>query len=76
MRQIHIYGPQFSTFVRSVQLCCEEKGVSYTVGTQVNGEQLVVHEPARLGHRPAEDAPRRQAGGVEAWHGRSGPAAG
>lgn len=38
--QIHIFGPQFSTFVRSVQLCCEEKGIAYTVGTQVNGEQI------------------------------------
>ena len=34
---VHIYGPTFSTFVRSVMLCCEEKGVPYTVGIEVDG---------------------------------------
>lgn len=37
--QLHIVGVQFSNFVRSVQLCCEEIGVPYTLGTQVNGQQ-------------------------------------
>lgn len=41
MKQLpHILGPQFSTFVRSVQLCCEEKGIGYTLGTTF-GEQTV-----------------------------------
>lgn len=40
MSQIHIFGPQFSTFVRSIQLCCEEKGVPYTVGTRVSGQDV------------------------------------
>lgn len=40
MSQIHIFGPQFSTFVRSVQLCCEEKGIAYTVGTCVNDQNV------------------------------------
>ena len=40
MSQIHIFGPQFSTFVRSVQLCCEEKGIPYTVGTGVNDQNV------------------------------------
>ncbi|WP_159566279.1 glutathione S-transferase family protein [Budvicia diplopodorum] len=39
-KPLHILGPQFSTFVRSVQLCCEEKGISYTLGTTF-GEQTV-----------------------------------
>lgn len=37
---VHIYGPTFSTLVRSVMLCCEEKGVPYTVGTEFNGMDL------------------------------------
>lgn len=38
--QVHIYGPQFSNFVRSVQLCCEEKGIPYTLGTTVDGKRI------------------------------------
>ena len=30
--QVHIFGPQFSTFVRSAMICCEEKNINYTVG--------------------------------------------
>lgn len=29
---VHIYGPQFSNFVRSVQWVCEEKGIDYQIG--------------------------------------------
>lgn len=36
---VHIYGPRVSNFVRSVQLCCEEKGVAYTLGDVVGGEK-------------------------------------
>lgn len=38
--QVHIVGPQFSSFVRSVMLCCEEKGVSYTWGFQLGASTL------------------------------------
>lgn len=31
---IHIFGMQFSSFVRAVQLCCEEKNIPYTVGLE------------------------------------------
>jgi len=37
---VHIYGPSFSNFVRSVMLVCEEKNISYTVGFEVNGENV------------------------------------
>jgi len=40
MAQLHILGPTFSTFVRSVMLCCEEKGVSYTVGFEPDGQPI------------------------------------
>ncbi len=33
---LHILGPEFSTFVRSVRLCCEEKKLTYSVGTTFN----------------------------------------
>lgn len=32
--KVHIHGPRFSTFVRSVMLCCEEKGVPYELGLE------------------------------------------
>lgn len=50
--QVHIYGPQFSTFVRSVQLCCEEKGIPYTVGTTVGGERIDFQGPRHLELHP------------------------
>ncbi|QOR37364.1 glutathione S-transferase family protein [Billgrantia diversa] len=37
---VHILGPQFSNFVRSVQLCCEEKGIPYTLGFELEGQPL------------------------------------
>lgn len=40
---VHILGPQFSNFVRSVQLCCEEKGISYTLGFDIDGEPVEFH---------------------------------
>ncbi|WP_163831359.1 glutathione S-transferase family protein [Spartinivicinus ruber] len=38
--QVQIYGPNFSSFVRSVRLVCEEKGISYTTGFTVNGKEV------------------------------------
>ncbi|RRU76003.1 glutathione S-transferase family protein [Stutzerimonas xanthomarina] len=34
---LHIFGPGFSTLVRSVRLYCEEKGLTYTYGMHLNG---------------------------------------
>jgi len=39
-QSVHIVGMQFSSFVRSVQLCCEEKGIAYTIGPEVNGQLM------------------------------------
>jgi len=36
----HIFGPHFSTFVRSVMLCCEEKGIEYSVGFSINNDMI------------------------------------
>lgn len=35
--ELHIFGPDFSTLVRSVRLYCEEKGLSYTYGMSLKG---------------------------------------
>lgn len=40
MSQVHIYGVQFSTFVRCVQLVCEEKGISYSMGFEANNKSI------------------------------------
>ena len=37
--QLHIVGVQFSTFVRSVQFCCEEIGLEYTLGSRLGEEE-------------------------------------
>ena len=42
---VHIIGQQFSTFVRSVQLCCEEKGIPYTIGAEFNGKPIDLRSP-------------------------------
>ncbi|REC94359.1 glutathione S-transferase family protein [Kushneria indalinina] len=55
--QIHIFGPQFSTFVRSVQLCCEEKGIPYTVGTRVDGEDIEFKGAQHLDWHPFGKVP-------------------
>ncbi|WP_456267892.1 glutathione S-transferase family protein [Kushneria sp. AK178] len=55
--QIHIFGPQFSTFVRSVQLCCEEKGIPYTVGTRVNGGDVEFKGARHLDWHPFGKVP-------------------
>lgn len=36
MNKIKIYGVQFSTYTRSVQLVCEEKGIEYDISFEVN----------------------------------------
>lgn len=54
---VHIFGPQFSTFVRSVQLCCEEKGIPYTVGTRIDGERVEFHGPEHRALHPFGKVP-------------------
>lgn len=36
----HIFGPQFSTFVRSVMLCCEEKEIEYSIGLSLDNTTI------------------------------------
>ena len=37
---VQIYGPEFSNFVRSVSLICEENGINYSSGWEINGEKV------------------------------------
>lgn len=45
---IQIYGPDFSTFVRSVMMACELKGLDYEVTQLVDGEKVDFHS---AGHK-------------------------
>ena len=46
MNQVTIIGPQFSSYVRSVALCCEEKGITYTL------EDIKLGSPTHLALNP------------------------
>lgn len=37
---LHVFGPAFSTFVRSVRLYCEEKELAYTCGMSLSGQPI------------------------------------
>ena len=49
---IHIYGPRFSNFVRSVMLVCEEKQLAYTVGFDVDGSNVAFKGEQHLKWHP------------------------
>lgn len=40
MNQVHIYGVQFSPFVRSVQMVCEEKNIPYEISFEIQGRSV------------------------------------
>ena len=54
---VHIVGPQFSTFVRSVQLCCEEKGIPYSVGAEIDGHPMALHSSEHYALHPFGKVP-------------------
>ncbi|PKH88354.1 glutathione S-transferase family protein [Colwellia sp. Bg11-28] len=49
---VHIYGPRFSNFVRSVMLVCEEKEIAYTVGFEVDGSNIAFKGEQHLKWHP------------------------
>ncbi|WP_062064311.1 glutathione S-transferase family protein [Cellvibrio sp. OA-2007] len=55
--QIHIVGVQFSSFTRAVQFCCEEIGLTYTLGTAVNGQEYSLRSPALKTINPFSKVP-------------------
>lgn len=44
MGQLYIFGMEFSTFVRSVKLYCEEKGIVYQSGMSFDGQTVTLHD--------------------------------
>lgn len=40
MTSVQIIGVQYSAFTRAVQFCCEEIGLTYKLGTQINGQEF------------------------------------
>lgn len=51
-KPVHIYGPSFSNFVRTVMLVCEEKNIPYTVGFEVNGSDIQYKSEQHLNLHP------------------------
>ncbi len=51
-QSIHIYGPNFSNFVRTVMLVCEEKDLAYTVGFEVAGDKVPFKGEQHLNWHP------------------------
>lgn len=50
--QVKIVGPQFSNFVRSVMLACEEKGVSYGYGMKIDGQRIGLGDDTHRKYHP------------------------
>ncbi|MBY4675701.1 glutathione S-transferase family protein [Marinobacterium arenosum] len=50
--EVQIYGPAFSSFVRTVMLCCEEKGIDYSLGFELDGEAIEFHSEAHYRIHP------------------------
>lgn len=51
-KPVHIYGPKFSNFVRTVMLVCEEKQIAYTVGFKVDGSEITFKGEQHLNWHP------------------------
>ncbi|SEG05610.1 glutathione S-transferase family protein [Marinobacterium lutimaris] len=57
MDKLHIFGPQFSTFVRTVMLCCEEKGIAYTQGMEESGQEIAFKSEQHFAWHPYGKVP-------------------
>ena len=51
-KPVHIFGPTFSNFVRTVMLVCEEKRIAYTVGFTVDGCEITFKGEQHLNWHP------------------------
>lgn len=55
---LYILGPEFSNFVRSVMLCCEEKGLTdYRYGMAPEGSEIAFKSPEHLRLHPYGKVP-------------------
>lgn len=57
MRDIQVFGPTFSTFVRSVMLTCEELGLAYQVSMGFDGEPINYRSEAHAAVHPWKKFP-------------------
>ncbi|MET4160674.1 glutathione S-transferase [Marinobacterium sp. MBR-111] len=49
---VYIFAPTFSSFARSVMLCCEEKGIHYTCGMAPAGTEIRSKSPEHFAIHP------------------------
>lgn len=54
---LHILGPEFSTFVRSVRLYCEEKRLAYSYGMSLRGQPIDWRGETHRGYHPFGKVP-------------------
>ncbi|HEY6611922.1 MAG TPA: glutathione S-transferase family protein [Pseudomonas sp.] len=54
---LHIYGPAFSTLVRSVRLYCLEKGLTVGSGMSVDGRPVPLHSAEHFALHPFGQVP-------------------
>lgn len=54
---LHVYGPAFSTLVRSVRLYCLEKGLTTGCGMSVDGRLVPMHSNEHLALHPFKQVP-------------------
>lgn len=49
---VYIFAPTFSSFARSVMLCCEEKGIAYECGMAPEGSKIASKSPEHFAIHP------------------------
>ncbi|MGQ7246558.1 glutathione S-transferase family protein [Halomonas sp. V046] len=57
MSAVHIIGPTFSNFVRSVMLTCHEKGIEFDAGMTHGGTRYGLHAPELTTLNPFDKVP-------------------
>lgn len=54
---VYIFAPTFSSFARSIMLCCEEKGIAYRSGMAPQGTEIGFKSPGHLEIHPYGKVP-------------------
>ncbi|WP_206484097.1 glutathione S-transferase family protein [Thalassotalea sp. G2M2-11] len=54
---VQIYGPSFSSFVRSVMLICEQHQIGYTTGFAIDGDEFTLGSAQHLALHPYAKMP-------------------
>ncbi|MFD1260685.1 glutathione S-transferase family protein [Entomomonas asaccharolytica] len=53
----HILGPEFSSFLRTVRLYCEELAINYTYGLEIDGKNITLGSEALKQYHPFKKVP-------------------